>query len=306
MEGMDITTHARKLVYELLTLMPSVHQQASLKAMLALFLATRDIALPEHATHKSASSLSRFLNLYAWPTRSLIRSLRRAALKTLLQRRKAGRRPILRAIVDLSPLEKSGEFKGLAGLVHILNNKRGLQLVVLYVELDGWRVPWGFRVWRGKGNASPGTLALRLLRTLPKVLTARYRVMVLADSGFCGVEFLEGVRQLGYHAVVGVRRDRRLSDGRRLDQANSRGERVFLKGLEGVAVYVASYWLRRAGSREKRFVLCTKALSPEHIVRWGKRRWAIEGFLRPPSRDSASPALDRGPGLESITTWYLA
>jgi hypothetical protein len=44
---------------------------------------------------------------------------------------------------------------------------------VLYLELDGWRVPWAFRVWRGKSSASSGARALKLLRTLPKTLTAR-------------------------------------------------------------------------------------------------------------------------------------
>lgn len=275
-----MTTHAHKLVYDLLDLMPSVHQRASLTAMLALFLEARGMALPEHASHKSASALSRFLNLYDWPTRSVIRALRRQVLKTLLERRKSGRRPILRAIVDLTPLQKSGQFEGLGGLVHVLNKKRGLQLVVVYVELDGWRVPWGFRVWRGKGSASPATLALKLLRTLPRALTARYEVMVLADSAFCGAEFLRGVRRLGHHAVVGVRKDRRLCDGTRLDRADSRGERVWLEGLAEAPVYVASYWLKRDGSREQRFVLCTRALSPKHIVRWGKRRWRIEGFFK--------------------------
>ncbi len=276
---MDITIHARKLVYELLELMPSPYQRASLKALLALFLSAQGIALPEHSSHKSPSALSRFLNLYNWSTRALIRSLRREALEVLLGRSRAGRRPILRAIVDLTPLQKSGSFEGLSGLVHVLNKKRGVQLVVLYLELDGWRLPWGFRLWQGKDSASPAQLALKLLRSLPKVLTARYRVMILADSGFASVEFLEGVRELGHHAVVGVRRDRRLCDGRRLDRVGIRGERVFLEGLE-VPVYVASYWLKRDGSREKRFVLCTKALSPGHIVRWGKRRWRIEGFFK--------------------------
>ncbi len=64
-----------------------------------------------------------------------------------------------------------------------------------------------------------------------------------------------------------------------MDQAAIRGERVFLDGLE-VPVYVAAYWLNRDGDRQKRFVLCTRALSPEHIVRWGKRRWSIEGFFK--------------------------
>jgi hypothetical protein len=282
-----ITTHARKLVYDLLNLMPSTHQRASLKTMLALFLRARGMALPEYAQRKSASALSRFLNLYDWPTRAVIRTLRREVSKTLLERRKAGRRPILRAIVDLTPLEKSGEFEGLGDLVRVLNKKRGLHLAILYVELDGWRIPWGFRLWRGKGGASPGALALKLLRSLPRELTARHEVMVLADSAFCGVEFLRGVRRLGHHVVVGVRKDRLLADGTRLERMGRRrggerrgGEKAWLEGLEELPVYVASYWLKRDGGRERRFVLSTKALSPKHIVRWGKRRWRIEGFFK--------------------------
>ena len=113
---MDITIHARTLVYELLTLMPTPYQRASLKAMLALFLCARGTALPEHATHKSPSALSRFLNLYAWSTTSVIRTLRQQILEILLGRSKVGRRPTLRAVVDLTPLEKSGSFEGLSGL----------------------------------------------------------------------------------------------------------------------------------------------------------------------------------------------
>lgn len=275
-----ITIRARRLVYGLLELMPSDHQEDSLKALFVLFLGTRALALPERANSKSPSAISRFLNVYGWPTTSVIRTLRKEILSALLERRQqVGRRPILRAVIDLTPLEKSGSFEGLAGLIHVLNKKRGVQLVMLYLELDGWRIPWGFRIWRGKDSASPAILALKLLRTLPKTLTAHYRVMVLADSGFCSTEFIEGVRRLGHHAVLGVRRDRRLTDGTRLDQSGSRGERVFLEGLS-VPVYVAAYWLKRDGGREKRFVLSTKALSPAHIVRWGKRRWRIEGFFK--------------------------
>ena len=80
-----ITTHARKLVYDLLNLMPSAYQRASLRTMLALFLQARGMALPEHAQRKSPSALSRFLNLYDWPTRAVIRTLRREVSKTLLE-----------------------------------------------------------------------------------------------------------------------------------------------------------------------------------------------------------------------------
>lgn len=84
---------------------------------------------------------------------------------------------------------------------------------------------------------------------------------------------------MGYHAVVGVRRDRRLSDGTRLDRAATYGEAVFLEGLK-VPVYVAPYMLKRDGTKEERFVICAKALSPDHIVRWGKKRWSIEDFFK--------------------------
>ena len=47
-----IPTHARRLVYDSLELMPSVYQQASLKAMLALFLEAQGRALPHHSKHK--------------------------------------------------------------------------------------------------------------------------------------------------------------------------------------------------------------------------------------------------------------
>src|SRR5215207_4708037 len=52
-------------------------------------------------------------------------------------------RPILRAIVDLTTLEKSGEFEGLGGLVRVLNKKRGLQLV----DCSTWS--WTAGVCRG-------------------------------------------------------------------------------------------------------------------------------------------------------------
>lgn len=69
-----------------------------------------------------------------------------------------------------------------------------------------------------------------------------------------------------------------------MDQRSSTGkhpvERVWLEGLEELPVYVAAYWLKREGKKEQRFVLSTKALHPRHIVRWGRRRWRIEGFFK--------------------------
>jgi|GEM_PF-6274990 len=38
--------------------------------------------------------------------------------------------------------------------VRVLNGKRGLHIVVLYLMIGEWRIPWSFRVWRGKGHPS--------------------------------------------------------------------------------------------------------------------------------------------------------
>lgn len=79
-----ILAHAQGLVYTLESLMPSAYQRENLTAMLGLFLEARGYPLPQHSQTKSASALSRFLNLYDWPTRKLIRTTRKSPEKTLL------------------------------------------------------------------------------------------------------------------------------------------------------------------------------------------------------------------------------
>ncbi|MBW4574806.1 MAG: transposase [Aphanothece sp. CMT-3BRIN-NPC111] len=81
---------------------------------------------------------------------------------------------------------------------------------------------WNFPAFRGKGTTSPAQLGLRLVRRLPKTLTRRFQVMVLADTAFGSVEFLQEIRHLRYHAVVGVRRDRKLVDGRKVSSLYKR------------------------------------------------------------------------------------
>jgi hypothetical protein len=80
--------------------------------------------------------------------------------------------------------------------------------------------PWNFRVYRGKGTPSPTQLGLRLLRSLPKSLTRHFQVLVLADTAFGTIAFIEGVRELQFHAITGIRRDRKLADGRSVTHRN--------------------------------------------------------------------------------------
>ena len=284
--------HAQALVYSLISLMPSVYQQASLNAVFGLFLDEQGHALPEHTQMKSASSLSRFFNRYRWSTRKVIRTTRAAILKQLAVYPVHRRVPV-RLLIDLTTLEKTGEFEHLSTSVgdveapepwvRILNGKRGLHLVVLYLLIGERRVPWSFRVWRGKGQASPNQLACKLLASVPKALIKGRTVIVQADTEFGTIEFLNAVRQRKWRAVVGMKSTRLLQDGRQLkDLPNQakRGLQVYLKGID-YPLTLSWFWLKRADNkRELRFVASTHPYSGVYLIQLGRKRWAIEGFFK--------------------------
>ena len=276
----SILAHAQNLVYTLLSLMPSVYQQENLEAMLGLFLKAQGYPLPEHSKNKSASALSRFLNIYNWSTLSVIRTTRNRVIKEILSERLLGRKPFLQVIIDLTTLEKFGKFKGFENLIRVYNGKRGLHLVVVYLVVGQWRVPWSFRVWRGKGTSSPAQLGLKMVRCLPKKLTKHFQVMVLVDTAFGTVEFIHGVRQRKYHVIAGIACTRKLVDGRCVAQLHKRGQQLCLRGLK-FPVSVSWYYFKRDdGKYVKRFVISTKVLKASTISWWGKRRWQIEGWFK--------------------------
>lgn len=97
-------------------------------------------------------------------------------------------------------------------------------------------------------------MGLQLLRSRPKSLTSHFQVLVLADTAFGTIALSEGVRELGFHAITGIRSDRKLTDGRSVAQLKTRGQQVNLFGLK-LTLHVSWYWLKREGGRrEKRFV----------------------------------------------------
>jgi hypothetical protein len=120
-----LLAHAQQLIYILLCLMPSQYQRDSWQALLGLFLEAQGHPLPQHSKVKSASALSRFLNIYPWSTRKLIRTIRQTVLKQILSQCPKGRRPFLQVIIDLTPLEKRGKFKPFEYLIRVYNGKRG-------------------------------------------------------------------------------------------------------------------------------------------------------------------------------------
>ena len=94
----SILAHAQNLVYTLLSLMPSTYQQENLEAMLGLFLQAQGSPLPQHSKSKSASALSRFLNIYNWSTIGVIRATRNRILKEILSECPLGRKAFLQVI----------------------------------------------------------------------------------------------------------------------------------------------------------------------------------------------------------------
>ncbi len=137
----------------------------------------------------------------------------------------------------------------------------------------------GFRVWRGKGKPSSAQLAIRLIDSLPIQLSQAYRFQVLADTAFGSVEFLKAMRKRRYPLVVGVPRDRKLSDGRQVRNLATKGQQVRLDGFDS-PVTISWLYLKRNGKLEKRFVLSTRPLKASTITWWGRRRWSIEGFFK--------------------------
>ena len=98
--------HAQNLVYNISELMPTQYQKENLQAMLGLFLEAKGHPLPEHSSIKSASALSRFLNINPWSTREMIRTIRNHVVDQVLAERLKGHKPFLQVIIDLTTLEK--------------------------------------------------------------------------------------------------------------------------------------------------------------------------------------------------------
>ncbi len=249
-------------------------------------------ALPEHTQVKSASSLSRFLNHYGWSTRRVIQTTRREILQQIAAHPPHRSIPV-RILIDLTTLEKSGKFWQLSTptenpdapdpWVRLLNGKRGLHLVVLYLVVGEWRVPWSFRVWRGKGHPSPVQLACKLLATVPKALVRGRVVLVQADTEFGTMAFLTAVHRRSWRPIVGMRGNRKLHDGRCLKDLYRHAQRGLQVTVEGIdfPLTVSWFWLKRAeGKRELRFVVSTYPYSGSYLVRLGRKRWAIEGFFK--------------------------
>lgn len=275
-----ILPQAEELLSTLKQLMPSIYQQETLESVLGLFLSGQGKGVPHHCQTKSESAISRFLNHYKWSTRSLIRYVRSCILNLILSHRKKGRKPTLEVILDLTTLEKVGNFPHLKDLIRVYNHKKGLHIVVMYLVIGNWRFPWSFRIYRGKGTASPSLLGQKLLNNLPSILKKSFQIYVLGDTAFGTIKLINKIRNsCQLHTIVGISKTRKLQDGRKVSELKTRGQQVYLNGLD-IPVFLSWVWLKRDGKRVQRFVISTKQLKGKTIARWGRRRWQIEGFFK--------------------------
>jgi len=256
------------------------------EVMMNLFLTGQGQPLPQLATVKSPSAVSRFLNHYTWDVRAVIRAMRQHALNEfdLFRRTPSGRQHRLELIVDMTSLHKEGKFEQLAPWIHHFNGVSGVHLVVLYLCRGSRRFPWSFLVWRGKGHPSPADLALKMLARLPDAFLKRHsRVpLVLADAGFCSKAFIAGIVQLGLAVSVTIPANRVTAAGRQIRHMERQGEAIALPGLPDIQLWLYRIWLSNSegGAREKRYVVSTLNADPYTIRANGRRRWRIEAFFK--------------------------
>jgi len=271
---------ALSLPWPLLALLPSPHLQNFLKALLLLHRHGK--TRPGHSKVRSPSALSRLLNRHPWPTRALIRLVRKEAHVALDRaRRRKGPKPRLLVVLGLVTLEKRGRFRTLP--LSSFHGKWGLHLVVLYL------VYGDLCLFRGKGEKAlfgastpneplppgpkpPGLPALLEALGLPDT-GGHGRGLQDTPSGVTGAAwFLFGVRRMGLETVVGMRWDRRLGGGGRLLRLKRQGSRVYLWGLS-FPVWVAWYrYPLPQGGWEWRYVVATFPATPRTLLTWGLLR----------------------------------
>lgn len=264
----------RILADEFLAIPTTSYQQRSLGAALALFLDTATKTALHRAELVSKSALSRLLNEYPWDTAQGWEVLHSAQWDTLLLAAKRKHRPLLRLSVDLTSIEKKGST---LPFVRVYNKVHGIHLVVLFAEYGAVKFPVGYRVYKGKGTATPVTLARALLRTVPDSIRHRFRVRVLADSGFEAAVFLDEVRELGFEFVVGVRSTRQTMHPGVVTVADCpHGGYVELKNWPHDTLA-----LGRVDRGDRTFhAVSSDLMEGDEVVAEGAKRWSEESFFK--------------------------
>ena len=275
--------HTGSLLKKLEALLWKEREVRVFRALLALFLDCNLRTTLQNVKGFSASTASRFMSCEHAPDAVFWSELNEWQLKGLYGVPRRGRRGDMVLKLDLTCVEKTGKRIPFA---RVFNRAYGIQLVVLHVCFGGLSFPLAYRIYRGKGKETPVDLALELLEQFPASHWLA-KTVVLADAGFGGREFITGCRDLGFtRLLVGVRCDRKLSDGRKLAQLKKRGERVLLHDLPDQPLYVSWCDVKRErvaprsdGGKKRFYVVSTFAAGGAYLARRYRKRWLIESFF---------------------------
>ena len=266
--------HASLLTAQIAAVPTTVYQQRSLQAALHHFLDTATKKALHRVETVSASAVSRLLNQYDWDTAACWSLLEKAQWDWLLLAAKGKHHPILRLSVDLTSVEKTGQQ---LPYVRVYNKVHGIHLVVLFAEYGTLKWPVAYRVYKGKGTPTPVTLALQMLNDVPEAIRKRFKIRVLADSGFEAAVFLDEVRQLDFEFVVGVRATRRTTHPGVTTVADCpHGGYIELQNWPYDTLTLGHF---DRGDRTF-YAVSSELMSGDEVTTEGKQRWGEESFFK--------------------------
>jgi hypothetical protein len=269
--------HSHSLLKKLEALLWNRRDVGVFRALVALFLDCKLRTTLQNIRGLSASTASRFLSCEHVPDQVYWAALNRWQLQQCYLLPRRGRRGDVVLKLDLTCVEKTGKQIPFA---RVFNRCYGIQLVVLHACVGGLSFPLGYRIYLGKGKSTPVDLALELLAQFPASQWTS-RVVVLADAGFGSSEFICGCAQLGFaRLLVGIRCNRKLSDGRRLEQLGERGEQVALHDLNNVPLWLSWCDVKREEGRKRFYVASTFSAGGAYLARRYRQRWLIESFFK--------------------------
>lgn len=188
------------------------------------------------------------------------------------------RRPILRLSVDLKNIE---EESSTLPFERVYNEVHGIHLMILFADSGAVRFPLVYRGHKGKHTPSPVTLAREMLRTVPDDIRQRFRIRVLADSGFEAAAFLSEIRDLNFEFVVGVLNKRRTLHPGEVTLSDCRhGGYVELRNWPHDTLVLGRF---DCGDRTFHAV-ASEPFTGDEVMAEGARRWNEESFFEDSER----------------------